>query len=78
MQALQKIGVTLEMIKWDHSIFALPFALTVAMLAASGWLASIRFSGSEARSSGDALHEVRGAARQPSLWPCLKLSCQQG
>jgi 4-hydroxybenzoate polyprenyltransferase len=25
------------MIKWEHSIFALPFALTGAMLAASGW-----------------------------------------
>jgi 4-hydroxybenzoate polyprenyltransferase len=29
--------VTLEMIKWEHSIFALPFALTGAMLAAHGW-----------------------------------------
>jgi len=28
---------TLEMIKWEHSIFALPFALTGAMLAAGGW-----------------------------------------
>lgn len=28
---------TLEMIKWEHSIFALPFALTGAMLAAAGW-----------------------------------------
>jgi 4-hydroxybenzoate polyprenyltransferase len=27
---------TLEMIKWEHSIFALPFALTGAMLAARG------------------------------------------
>ncbi len=30
-------AVTLEMIKWEHSIFALPFALTGAMLAANGW-----------------------------------------
>jgi 4-hydroxybenzoate polyprenyltransferase len=30
-------AVTLEMIKWEHSIFALPFALTGAVLAASGW-----------------------------------------
>ena len=29
--------VTLEMIKWEHSIFALPFALTGAVLAADGW-----------------------------------------
>src|ERR1700727_1574060 len=27
----------LEMIKWEHSIFALPFALTGAVLAAGGW-----------------------------------------
>ena len=27
---------TLEMIKWEHSIFALPFALTGALLAANG------------------------------------------
>lgn len=30
-------GVTLEMIRWEHSIFALPFALTSAVLAAGGW-----------------------------------------
>src|SRR5271167_2842461 len=30
-------AVTLEMIKWEHSIFALPFALTGAVLAAGGW-----------------------------------------
>lgn len=34
---IRSIGVTLEMIKWEHSIFALPFALTGAMLAAHGW-----------------------------------------
>ncbi|WP_419803746.1 UbiA-like polyprenyltransferase [Terriglobus sp.] len=28
--------VTLEMIKWEHSVFALPFALTGAVLAADG------------------------------------------
>jgi len=33
----RKIGTTLEMIKWEHSIFVLPFALTGAMLAAGGW-----------------------------------------
>ena len=33
----RNIGVTLEMIKWEHSIFALPFALTGAVLAANGW-----------------------------------------
>ncbi len=31
------LRTTLEMIKWEHSVFALPFALTGAMLAARGW-----------------------------------------
>jgi len=33
---LSKTRTTLEMIKWEHSIFALPFALTAALLAAHG------------------------------------------
>jgi 4-hydroxybenzoate polyprenyltransferase len=37
MSWLRNVGTTLEMIKWEHSIFALPFALTGAMLAAAGW-----------------------------------------
>jgi 4-hydroxybenzoate polyprenyltransferase len=36
MGFLRSVGTTLEMIKWEHSIFALPFALTGAMLAANG------------------------------------------
>jgi len=32
-----KVLTTLEMIKFEHSIFALPFALTGAMLAVRGW-----------------------------------------
>ena len=36
MGFLQNLKVTLEMIKWEHSIFALPFALCGAMLAAGG------------------------------------------
>ncbi len=36
MALLQNLSVTLEMIKWEHSIFALPFALCGAMLAAGG------------------------------------------
>jgi 4-hydroxybenzoate polyprenyltransferase len=34
---LHNLRVTLEMIKWEHSIFALPFALSGAMLAARGF-----------------------------------------
>jgi len=33
---LKNLVATLEMIKWEHSIFALPFALCGAMLAAGG------------------------------------------
>ena len=36
MPVLHSLRVTLEMIKWEHSIFALPFALCGAVLAASG------------------------------------------
>jgi len=34
---LRSTRITLEMIKWEHSIFALPFALTATVLAANGW-----------------------------------------
>jgi len=33
---LKNLRVTLEMIKWEHSVFAMPFALCGAMLAARG------------------------------------------
>ncbi len=36
MSLFRNLGVTLEMIKWEHSVFALPFALCGAMLAARG------------------------------------------
>ncbi|HET7872332.1 MAG TPA: UbiA-like polyprenyltransferase [Terriglobales bacterium] len=36
MPLLANIRTTLEMIKWEHSVFALPFALVGAMLAAGG------------------------------------------
>ncbi len=36
-RVLRSTRITLEMIKWEHSIFALPFALTGAVLAANGW-----------------------------------------
>ncbi len=34
---LQKLWITLEMIKFEHSVFALPFALTGVLLALRGW-----------------------------------------
>ena len=36
MGLFKKTQITLEMIKWEHSIFALPFALTATVLAARG------------------------------------------
>jgi 4-hydroxybenzoate polyprenyltransferase len=36
-QLWRKLKTTLEMIKVEHSVFALPFALTGAMLAVGGW-----------------------------------------
>src|SRR5579872_2312332 len=33
----RSLHTTLEMIKWEHSVFVLPFALCGAMLAAHGW-----------------------------------------
>lgn len=36
MPLAHNLRVTLEMIKWEHSVFALPFALCGAMLAANG------------------------------------------
>ena len=34
---LRNTAATLEMIKWEHSVFALPFALSGAVLASGGW-----------------------------------------
>ena len=36
MPLLRNVGTTLEMIKWQHSIFVLPFAMIGAVLAARG------------------------------------------
>jgi 4-hydroxybenzoate polyprenyltransferase len=37
VKSLYSLGVVLEMIKFEHTIFALPFALMGMMLAAAGW-----------------------------------------
>jgi len=34
--AVHRVGVLLEMIKFEHTVFAMPFALTSAMVAANG------------------------------------------
>src|SRR5437660_8416261 len=63
----RNLRVTLEMIKWEHSIFALPFALCGAMLAAGGvpawhqfaWIIVAMIS---ARSAAMAFNRVADAA----------------
>ena len=37
MPFFKRLGITLEMIKFEHTVFALPFALLSAILAAGGW-----------------------------------------
>jgi len=64
---VRNLRVTLEMIKWEHSIFALPFALCGAMLAAGGlptlrqliWIIVAMIS---ARSAAMAFNRVADAA----------------
>ena len=67
VRLLHNLRVTLEMIKWEHSIFALPFALCGAMLAAGGlpaWhqLAWIIVAMISARSAAMAFNRVADAA----------------
>jgi 4-hydroxybenzoate polyprenyltransferase len=35
--SLRRLRIVLEMIKFEHTLFALPFALTAMLLAAGGW-----------------------------------------
>ena len=67
MGVLQNFKITLEMIKWEHSVFALPFALCGAMLAAGGlpqWhqLAWIIVAMISARSAAMAFNRVADAS----------------
>ncbi len=36
MAFFKNVGITLEMIKWEHSFLTLPFGLTGAVIAANG------------------------------------------
>ena len=73
MQLLTNIGATLEMIKWEHSIFALPFALCGAMLAAGGlpsglqlfWIAVCMVSARTAAMAFNRLADARIDAANP-------------
>jgi 4-hydroxybenzoate polyprenyltransferase len=64
---LHNLRVTLEMIKWEHSVFVLPFALCGAMLAANGipsghTLAWIIVAMVSARSAAMAFNRVADAS----------------
>jgi 4-hydroxybenzoate polyprenyltransferase len=64
---LHNLRTTLEMIKWEHSVFALPFALCGAMLAAGGLptthqLAWIVVAMVSARSAAMAFNRLADAA----------------
>ncbi|HEY4054154.1 MAG TPA: UbiA-like polyprenyltransferase [Terriglobales bacterium] len=73
MPLLRNLRVTLEMIKWEHSIFALPFALCGAMLAAGGlpsihqltWIVVAMISGRSAAMSFNRLADVAIDAANP-------------
>ena len=67
MAVFRNLKITLEMIKWEHSVFALPFALCGAMLAAGGWptahqLAWIIVAMVSARSAAMAFNRLADAA----------------
>jgi 4-hydroxybenzoate polyprenyltransferase len=70
---LKSLRVTLEMIKWEHSIFALPFALCGAMLAAGGlpsvhqlaWIVVAMVSARSAAMSFNRLADVAIDAANP-------------
>ena len=67
MPLIRNLRVTLEMIKWEHSIFALPFALCGAMLGVDGLpsfhqLAWIIVAMVSARSAAMAFNRVADAA----------------
>ena len=67
MGQLQNLKITLDKIKWEHSVFALPFALCGAMLAAGGlpaWhqLAWIVVAMISARSAAMAFNRLADAA----------------
>jgi len=70
---LKNLRVTLEMIKWEHTVFALPFALCGAMLAARGvptphqiiWIVIAMVSARSAAMSFNRLADVAIDAANP-------------
>ena len=73
MPIFRKTGIALEMIKWEHSVFALPFALCAAMLAAGGmpgtaklgWILACMVSARSAAMAFNRLADARIDAANP-------------
>ncbi len=73
MGLARNLGITLEMIKWEHSVFALPFAFCGAMLAAGGvpslrqmgWIVVAMVSARSAAMSFNRLADVSLDATNP-------------
>jgi 4-hydroxybenzoate polyprenyltransferase len=73
VRIFHNIGATLEMIKWEHSVFALPFALCGAMLAAGGmpaaaqlgWIVLCMISARSAAMAFNRLADARIDAANP-------------
>ena len=73
MGLLRNLRITLEMIKFEHSVFALPFALTGAMLAARGlpsarqlfWIVAAMVAARSAAMSFNRIADLRLDAANP-------------
>ena len=80
MALLQNVGTTLEMIKWEHSIFALPFALArrnvgrlrMARLAQTFfWIVVCMVTARSAAMAFNRWADARlDAAQSPNCGPC--------
>jgi hypothetical protein len=73
MQTLHKIGVTLEKIKSEHSIFALPFAFAMSLTLCHGIMRSVETETAWERHSGTKSLRIIHAA-SGKLGGCLPRS----
>ena len=68
-----RIRTVLEMIKFEHSVFALPFALTGALLAARATHARLAYAAASSLDrGGDGRGALRGDDHQPHRRPALR------
>ena len=77
MQALHKIGVILEKIKWEHSIVALPVRFNRCDVSGIGLGSPLSGFLDQGRDLPWMFcMKLVVQLVQPSLWPCLKPSCR--